>query len=113
MRYLSPRREIEAALPTVVDMLRLRSEGEALSALTQAEIELEETGFDNWDGGTATWTAYLRVPPGVFLADESDAQQITDVMKGISNAYWILEPTSGSPQHFSFGTMVCSTGRVW
>ena len=58
MRYLSPRREIEAALPAVVDMLRLRSEGEALSVLSQAEIELEETGYDNWDGGTATWTAY-------------------------------------------------------
>lgn len=82
MRYLSPRREIEAALPTVVDMLRLRGEGDALSVLTQAEIELERTGYDNWDGGTAIWTAYLRVPPGVFLAVESDAQRIIDVIKG-------------------------------
>ena len=41
MRYVSPRREIEAALPTVVDMLRHRGEGDALEVLTQAEVELE------------------------------------------------------------------------
>lgn len=82
MRYISPRREIEAALPTVVDMLRARDDGDSLSVLTQAEIELEETGYDNWNGGTATWTAYLRVPPAVFVAVEKDAQRITDVVKG-------------------------------
>ena len=96
MRYLSPRREVEAALPTVVDMLRLRGEEDALSVLTQAEIELEETGYDNWDGGTATWTAYLRVLPSVFLAVESDAQQITDVIRsdlervlGPGASFWV------------------------
>ena len=79
MRYVSPRREIEAALPTVVDMLRLRGEEDALSVLTQAEIELEET---DWNDGLAIWTAYLRVPSGVFLDVESDAQKVTDVIEG-------------------------------
>ena len=97
MRYLSPRREIEAALPRVVDMLRLRSEGEALSVLTQAEIELQKTGYDNWDGGTVTRTVYLRVPSGVFLAVQSDAQQITDVIRRD------LEHVLGSGADFSVG----------
>ena len=44
MRYVSPRREVKAVLPTVVDMLRLRGGGHALNVLKQAEIELEETG---------------------------------------------------------------------
>ena len=81
MRYVSPRREIEAALPAVVDMLRHRGEGDALQVLTQAEVELEHSGYDSYESDTEIWTAYLRVPPGVFVAVESDAQRITEVIK--------------------------------
>ena len=41
---------------------------------------LEETGSDNWNDEKAIWTAYLRVPSGVFLAVESDTQKISDLL---------------------------------
>jgi len=91
--YVSPRREIEAALPTVVDMLRLRREMHALDVLSQAEIELGQTDYDNWNGGTTTWTANLRVPPDVFLSIQSEAHRITDVIKG--DIEQVLGPKAG------------------
>ena len=52
MRYLSIRRQIEGALPTVVELLRAKGEDDALRVITQAEIDLQQTGIDNWNGGT-------------------------------------------------------------
>lgn len=48
MRYLSIRREIEGALPTVVELLREKNELEALRVMMQADIEFLKTGYDNW-----------------------------------------------------------------
>ena len=96
MTYISPRREIEGALPTVVEMLRLRAEEDALRVLTQADIELVETGYDNWNGGTTTWTAYLRVPVSVFLAIESHSERLAEVIRanlesvlGTDAGFWV------------------------
>ena len=49
MSYLSTRREIEGALPTAAEMLRLKQEFDSLSVLTLADIEFAQTGYDNWD----------------------------------------------------------------
>ena len=44
MNYLSTRRQIEGALPTAAEMLRLKNEIHALRILALADIELVETG---------------------------------------------------------------------
>ena len=58
MTYLSTRRQIEGALPTVAEMLRLENEADALRILSLANIELDETGYDNWNGGTESIGAF-------------------------------------------------------
>ena len=58
MRYLSVRREIEGALPSVAELLRHKDEDDAFRVLTQADIEIVETGYDNWNGGTKTYTIF-------------------------------------------------------
>lgn len=70
MRYLSIRREIEGSLPTVAELLRQKGEHDALRAMSQADIEIDEVGYDNWDGGTELWTVFLRVPVSVFVSIE-------------------------------------------
>jgi len=96
MRYLSVRREIEGSLPTVAELLRQKNQVAALKAITQAEIEIEEVGHDNWNGGTALWTVFLRVPVGVFVSIETDLDDITGVISkqletvnGKDNGYWV------------------------
>lgn len=80
MNYLSTRRQVLGALPTVAEMLRLKGEVDAFRMLTLADIELTETGFDNWNGGTEIWTAYLRVPVNVFVPVEEKKEHLAQVI---------------------------------
>jgi len=39
---------------------------EAAAILRTTEARVEETGYDNWNGGTTVWTVYLPIPPVDF-----------------------------------------------
>lgn len=85
MNYISTRREIEGALPTVAEMLRLKQELDALRVLTLADIEFAETGYDNWNGGTEIWAIYLRAPLSNFVTIEEEIDNISKLIdKNIS-----------------------------
>ncbi|TYC68303.1 hypothetical protein FMN63_11515 [Stappia sp. BW2] len=88
MRYLSIRREIEGALPTVAELLRQKDEKDALLVIMQAEIELAETEPDSLDYGTDLWTVYLRVPVSVFVSIESHCVRIADTIT--KNIYLVV-----------------------
>lgn len=82
---LSTRRQIEGALPTVVEMLRLKGEVDALRVLTLGEVNLEKVDYDNWNGGTEIWAAHLRVPVDIFVSIEEDVKRLVEVIdKNIS-----------------------------
>ena len=80
MSNLSTRRQIEGALPTAVEMLRHKHEVDALRILSVAEIDLVQTDYDNWNGGTEIWTAYLRIPVAVFVTIEDVREQLAGVI---------------------------------
>ena len=80
MSNLSTRRQIEGVLPTVAEMLRLKNEIDALRTLTIADIEIINTDFDNWNGGTEIWTVYLRVPVNVYVPIEDKTDQISQII---------------------------------
>lgn len=96
MRYLSTRRQIEGALPTVVDLLRARGEKAALRVLTLAEIDLQHVDNDNWNGGTELWTAFIRLPVSAYVEVEADLKKIVDVINtnlqlvcGNDEGFWV------------------------
>ncbi len=96
MRYLSIRREIEGSLPTVAELLRQKGEQDALRAMSQADIEITEVGYDNWNGGTELWTVFLRVPVSVFMPIEARRGQIArivskhlELVTGRDNGDWM------------------------
>lgn len=96
MRYVSVRRQIEGALPTVVELLRQRNESHAFDVMTEAEIELTVSGHDNWNGGTTIWTMYLRVPISVFLGVEDLRNEIEakitenfELVVGKDKGFWL------------------------
>ena len=93
MTHTSPRREIEGALPTVAELLRHRNHGEALRILTQAEIELDQTGYDSWNGGTDIWTVSLRLPIHVFVAIEEDRSTLVQTID--KDLTTVLGPDTG------------------
>ena len=87
MNHLSTRRQIEGTLPTVAEMLRLKGEVDALRILTLADIELTETSFDNWNGGTEIWTAYFRVPVSEFVRLRTKGNSLLRFLTTTSQLY--------------------------
>ncbi|MGR3565051.1 MAG: abortive infection family protein [Heliomarina sp.] len=64
--------------------------------MSQADIEIAEVGYDNWNGGTELWTIFLRVPVSVFVSIEGRRGEIAELISknlelvtGKDNGYWV------------------------
>jgi hypothetical protein len=66
----------EAVLDTVIRMLSASGESEAAGLLRSSRSRFEETGYDNWDGGTYTYTLYVEVAAETFIAVEDRREEI-------------------------------------
>lgn len=53
-------------LATAVEMLDAEGMPEASALLRAADCQVEQTGYDNWDGGTTIWTIHLLVEPAEY-----------------------------------------------
>lgn len=56
----------EVYLATTATMLDAEGMTEAASLLRSSNVKVEETGFDNWNGGTRIWTIFLEIDPAKF-----------------------------------------------
>jgi len=60
------RGELETVMATAYTLLREGGAAEAADLVRAATPRAEETGYDNWDGGTTIWTVFLEVPTVAF-----------------------------------------------
>jgi len=67
---------VDSVLHTVAELLRQQGQGHALEVLEAAETRIEETGYDNWNGGTNLYTLTLVLPVRQFVKVEPDAEKI-------------------------------------
>lgn len=58
-----PAEDIEPFLATVAEMMAAESMMVATDLLKTATFRSGETGYDNWNGGTSTYTVFLEVDP--------------------------------------------------
>jgi hypothetical protein len=56
----------ELYLATACDMLLAEGMNEAADILRKSTPRIDETGYDNWNGGTAIWTIYLLIEPAEY-----------------------------------------------
>jgi HEPN domain-containing protein len=54
--------DLEPALATVYELLHTEGMCEAAEIVRRYPSRLEQTGYDNWNGGTNIWEIYLDVP---------------------------------------------------
>jgi hypothetical protein len=59
---------IDKYLATAAEMLMAEGMTEAADLLRTTAPKVEETGYDNWNGGTTMWTIYLAVEPTEYVA---------------------------------------------
>jgi hypothetical protein len=55
-------------LATAAEMLKAEGMTEAAELLRTTTPKVEETGYDNWNGGTTIWTIYLAVEPSIYVS---------------------------------------------
>jgi hypothetical protein len=92
-------REEDAKLATVEAMLAAEGMNEAAELLREAEAEITETGYDNWNGGTRIHTVFLTIEPSEFgrlsAKRSSLEEQITARVKSVfedgSNDWFSVE----------------------
>lgn len=53
----------ERYLATAAELLTAESMAEAAEILRAATFRIDETGYDNWNGGTTKWTIYVLLDP--------------------------------------------------
>ncbi len=51
-----------------------------VSILAVASISAAQTGYDNWDGGTYTYTVYLEVPQSIYLEINTEIDTIAQAI---------------------------------
>lgn len=61
-----PAEDIEPYLATTAEMLAAEGMDWIADVLRAADHRVEETGFDNWNGGTYTYTVFLAVEPAQY-----------------------------------------------
>ncbi|HEV2505323.1 MAG TPA: abortive infection family protein [Mesorhizobium sp.] len=81
----------EQYLAAACDMLLAEGMNEAAELLKKSSSRFDETGYDNWDGGTAIWTIYLLVEPAEYARlgtkREGLEEQISARLKPILEQY--------------------------
>lgn len=58
--------DLDSILATIVEMLLAHGNTDAAALLRSADPQIEQTGYDNWNGGTTIWTLYLRIQAREF-----------------------------------------------
>lgn len=64
----SPFDNPEPALATAARLLDAEDLSQAAAILRAAHATFEQTGYDNWNGGTNIYTLWLRVPPEAYAS---------------------------------------------
>jgi AbiJ N-terminal domain 3/Abortive infection C-terminus len=84
---------IERYLATAAEMLVAEDMTSAAELLRTATPRLEETGYDNWNGGTTIWTLYLFVEPAAYARLGTQRTRLEEQIN--QRLKPILEPLSG------------------
>lgn len=64
---LEKKEEISKIIYTVSQLLKADGESALSSMINDSEINIEETGYDNWDGGIYFFTVYINIDVDSFV----------------------------------------------
>ena len=73
---LDKQEDIRAIVYTVTELLKADRLDELTGLLSNSQVTVEQTGYDNWNGGTYFYTLYLTVDIGTFVKIRDKIQSI-------------------------------------
>jgi hypothetical protein len=69
-------KSVEDVIATLVEIYRYQRRSDIIELLESANARIEEINYDNWNGGTYTYTLMLDVPVFIFAAVETKLAEI-------------------------------------
>ena len=93
----SPPLQVEPTLAAVAHAFLRKGRTADASLLASAVVQLEISGYDNWDGGTSVWELGLQIPYPDYLALEEERR--TEIEKFIDQAIAPFLPETGHWVH--------------
>ncbi len=71
----------EDVVKNLLEIFDYRGEKEIGKLIESAQATFEETGYDNWNGGTTTWELRLFVPTTIYAANSNHLPKIENLIK--------------------------------
>lgn len=69
---------LEETLATVYTLLQAEGMDDAANIVREYPARAEQTGYDNWNGGTEIWEVQLEVPPQEFARLNAKRAQLEE-----------------------------------
>ncbi|NMG43814.1 hypothetical protein GPA22_08730 [Aromatoleum toluvorans] len=74
-------KDINLLVQNVARLFAHEGNAKLVSILSYATISADQTGFDNWDGGTDIYTVYLEVPQAIYLEINAELDAIAKAIQ--------------------------------
>lgn len=86
--------DIEGILRTVAQIYAMQGSRREVAILAKSKVEVEQTDYDNWNGGTYGYRLILRIPAAHYAQIESErgkiekdiCERMEPLLQGFSNA---------------------------
>jgi hypothetical protein len=87
--------EIERILATLVRFFADQGQAREVAILALSRHRIEQTSYDNWDGGQYGYTVYLEVPGHLYAQVGQERAKIEEILKQKGNDLARLYPGDG------------------
>lgn len=72
----------KALILTLQELFRHEDNHPECNILSNAEVKIEQVGYDNWNGGTDIYGLYLEVPTNIYATHEEHLKTIEESISG-------------------------------
>jgi hypothetical protein len=116
----------EAIIESLIQVFKHQNKLETVNVLENAEAKIEETGYDNWDGGTFYYTLSLGIPLRLFAHlesrigqfEEAIAKKLSSILRDTGNQHLnrvVIAPILANPVTNKTvpKTTEDDVGRIW
>ncbi len=102
--YYEEEKNFSPVLSTAISLMRSRNQENYCDLILKAEVNVQNTDYDNWNGGTYGYTVFLNLPVKVYASLKKDeieeaekviGETLDEVTKGDDNHYFGVQITPG------------------
>lgn len=101
MEYYEEEKNFSPVLSTAISLMRSRNQETFCELILKAGVNVQNTDYDNWNGGTYGYTVFLNLPVKVYASMQKN--EIEEAERVIGET--LNEVTKGDDNHY-FGVQI-------